>query len=166
MTPEQRADPRAARRVLEKLIPKRYLPGTVALLARAVVAAHSRDRFKWSITLSEDFIRLNMGLIEVLSIQRGVITLIVNGARARSVIDPEDVVDGGFKSVPSAAGVRFVVGAIKSHVDILWDAFEANLHEASLTPRHPSAKRAHSPGLLRLLTEQTHTDVPNPVWAV
>jgi len=99
---EVRKDPDAARALLVELFPNKAGRNAVLeVFANAVIFAHVLSPDKWGVSLLRETIRLNLGRIEVLTLQPYVLELVL----FRPKLPPElrELATGdGYKSVPNS----------------------------------------------------------------
>lgn len=163
-TSEQRADPKFAEQCLRDLIPvARQRTAILTGLADAIRIAHSLSPGTWGVSLLHDLVRLNVGRAEVLTITDDWFHLLIDPSKVPTQYTRR-IWGDGYASVPRS---RFIDLPLDQYTawESLLPAWLPCVKKAAETPRNPMTRRAHSPGVLLLLREMGHSNVPNPLWA-
>jgi hypothetical protein len=158
-------DPRDADALMRKFFPHRETWRVVSgVLADAVVEANTYSPAKWGTTMRADFIRLNLGRVQVVTIGRELLHLLVREDRLPEKLPAHWVLAAGHLSVPEACAVQISAPTIAdwTHIRPAWSE-AARL--AADTPMHNMTKPSHAAGVLEFLRTATGREIPRPSWA-
>lgn len=141
-------------------------------LAGSVKFANSLDPERWGLTLNEGFIRLNVGMIEVLAFypDRGhclldLDTMPMDLRLDRRVALTEDVLNpsrGVYKSVPGSIILNAAAADFVDLMPVIQGSHRVLVDHASETRRNPATKNAHSKELIEYLASYLEQDIPQP----
>ena len=160
-----REDPRATELLMRRFFPHTTTRQTVvAVWADAVVEANSLSRVKWGTTIRTEFIRLNLGRVQVVTIGRELLHLLVVEARLPAPLPAHLVLAPGHASVPSACGVQ-LSAPTSDDWRSLRPAWREAARLAAETPIHNMTKPYHATGVVEFLRMATGRDMPAPAWA-
>lgn len=164
-TIEERKDPHKAESLLKRFFPQEPVRRTVIdVLADAVIEAHGLSADKWGTTLRERFIRVNLGRVEVVTVGRELLHLLVLETRLPRDLPEHWVLAPGHATVPRSCGVQLAAPTAADWA-LAHPAWTAAAKLAAETPRHSATRQAHAPGVLEFLRTTTSREVPNPLWA-
>jgi hypothetical protein len=111
-----------------------------------------------------EFIRLNLGRVQVVTIGRELLHLLVVEARLPEPLPAHMVRAPGHASVPSACGVQ-LSAPTPDDWRSLRPAWREAARLAAETPVHNMTKPYHAAGVLEFLRMATGRDMPVPAWA-
>lgn len=162
---ELRKNPEAARAFSIKLFPDKVARKAVLdVFANAVIFAHALSPDKWGVSLLDQFIRLNLGGIEVLTLARETLHLVL--FRPKLPAELRELVTGdGYRKVPQSCFLDVDYLESARTWDLAKPPWRELARRASETPRHSMTRKAHSPGVLDFLRREGWKEVPNPLWA-
>lgn len=144
------------------------------ILRAGMVAAHSRSAAAWSVTLSDDFLRLNIGSTEAYTLRAGVIRVLVlvgDSATVPSTLTPSTLRPSPYRSAPpSAQLLRVAPSQVVSMEPWVRDCFVNFALKASVTkdgrPRGTPYHASHSPGVVSYLSTTLDEVVPTPKFGI
>lgn len=153
-----------ARRVLEALVPAEAARNAVIeLLILAILEANKAPR-SWSLTLHPRCIRLNVGLVLVLDILPDTVCLVVPTQDASS-LGAVTVSEDRFRSVSEPHRlVALPAGRVATSLPALREVLPRAIALAHSSARHSLHRRAWSPGVVEMLEDLTHRELPRPEW--
>lgn len=165
-----RNDLRAAAAVFMKLIPDRA-PRLEVLtaLANSIEAAHATGRGSWSVSLFHDFLRLNVGPIEVLTIRPGLVNLLaLNSAMNKSVrrrLKEFLSFDVRYRSVSGRkARLSLDPAEFSSAYRLARTAHEELCERAADVRSRSTFRNSYSEGVLLMLEAATRRKLPRPEY--
>lgn len=171
ITNETRKDPRAAREVLETLLPDAHVRKLcLRFLCDSIQLAHQLAPSSWGLTLQKDLVRLNVGHIEVMTISQARIHVVFDrnaeprGLRSTPGVQmhPKTPI---YQSVKSSAGCDFSASQANSLLPMICESHHQLIKQAVGTPRHNMTVGAHSSGILRYLEKLLETHLPDPEYS-
>jgi hypothetical protein len=141
-------------------------------LADSIKFADTLNPNRWGLTLSEDYIRLNVGMIEVLALFPNLVHCLLDletmptGLRGDSrVALNENVNDpslGIYPSVPGSVSFNAAAADFEALISLIQESHTTLVDHASVTRRNPATKRAHSKELIQYLASCLERDIPQP----
>lgn len=170
-TNETRKDPKIAREVLERLLPDaRARKSCLRFLCDSIQLAHQLSPSSWGLTLQKDLVRLNIGHIEVVTIEHDRIHVVFDrDTMPRDLGTIPDIHIGSktpvYKSVKSSSSCDFPASKATGALPLIRKSHHQLIKQASETRRHNMTARAHSPGVLRYLEEEVGIHLPNPDYS-
>ena len=164
-----RYDHRSAARLFDSLWPDPAVSRAVAMnLAASIRAAHMAADGSWEVTMFSDFIRLNVGQVETLTLSKGTIRLFFRAplelnSNHRFEIQLTD--SPVFPSVPIPSGICSVeVADMASLPTSVRDAHDAYIRAAASFKRGSPFKKAYSPAVLEYVESALGTTLPRPSY--
>lgn len=172
---ELRADKEFAREVFEFLLPDEQIRRQcLEFLANSVQMANRLTPERWGITLRHDSILMNCGMIEILTIVPDGIHVITD-VESLPVL-PTDQVEvcsnkdwspkGFYRSVPGSVACDFDAEKAFLVLPQISDSHHKLIQKAARTPFAPNRKNAHSPGVIRFLSEYLKQALPQPAYFI
>ena len=160
-----REDPRDAQALMSKFFPHDATRRVViGVLADAVVEANGLSRVKWGTTIRAQFIRLNLGRVQVVTIGRELLHLLVREDRLPKRLPAHWVPAPGHLSVPEACAVQISAPTVADWT-LVRPAWSEAARLAVDTPMHNMTKPYHASGVLEFLRTATDREIPSPAWA-
>jgi 5-methylcytosine-specific restriction protein A len=163
-----RGDPEQAGAVFAQLVPDRMAKPVVGLLSHAIRHAHSIAPSSWSISLFESRIRLNVGQVEVCTLDKASLRVVVAGdldktslpiLAARIHPGPDPV----YKAVPVPSHIIAIdLTSCCGLLESLFEPLNAYLSAAANRKRKSPFGRAFSMGVLVFLERATQSCLPSP----
>ncbi len=162
--------------ICRKLIRKTSTRRTCLLfLAESIKYADTLDPNRWGLTLSESFLRLNVGMIEVIALFPGLVHLLVDcetmspDLRADQRVALHQNIDdcrlGIYKSVPGSVIANLAPAELEDLVPVIQRSHRVLIAHASETRRNPATKTGHSRALIEYLASYLKEDIPQPSYA-
>jgi Protein NO VEIN, C-terminal len=165
-----RRDPQRAARLFEVLWPD----STVRVacghrLAQSIRHAHGQADASWEVTMFADYIRLNVGQVEVLKLSSDEIVVLFRAPfktradeRFSVDLDPANPV---YRAVPVASGVcRFAPADLRAAPRTLWTAHESFIDAAADAKKVSPFKKSFSDGVLRHVETLLGGALPRPSY--
>lgn len=157
------ADPAATASHWNELIPEEHRQASARALSRSMQAAHAANESCWSLTLSREFVRLNVGVPLALTITADGCTLIVmdDAELLRSFKKARLPVQRGqsFLSAPGTISIGFPLGLLGEIQGRAWQSHVKAMETAAT--RQPGCPHSgYSVSLVMLLREMGF-DVPD-----
>ncbi len=141
-----RHSPAEAEAVLRELLPDPSQRGKVTGYLREVwIHAHTHWPGKSSLSLFDQKLRLNLGMIEIFVVGQGWVGLVLDGEGA----GPGE--PAHYKSVPDGRFHTFTGEGFVKALPWIRPRHLALMEKAGRSPRHPTAMKAHSPGVVEFL---------------
>jgi hypothetical protein len=164
-----RYDCRSVARLFAALWPERPTAAACAtLLAESIRTAHEIGAGCWSVSMFADRIRLNVGQVEVLTLDAKRARLLFAGpitVAADSLCDIWNARNPVYPSVPIDSAICImppdVLSSLPPHVSA---AHHAYIREASLRKRRSPFKAAWSPAVVEYVEAVTGTVLPRPSY--
>lgn len=166
----RRGDQMEAARLLRRLLPEAEARSQVLrLVATAIQEAHAVNPAGWGITLNAGNIRLNIGRVAVIRIDREWVRLTLDPSLLPVAFLPGKLppLQQSFpRTLPGCAGVWFDYQECAAWVPVVQAALRAAVVAASrsMTALHHPFQRAHSPSVLNCLRIATGETLPEPGW--
>lgn len=162
-----RTDKEDAREVFEFLLPdERIRPACIELLAKSIQMANQSDADRWGVSLFPDFIRMNVGRIEVLYIGPDIIRINLD-SETLPHFSPElevEIRNSDFKHVPNATECTFPAEQAESLLPQVQESQAKLLQKAARTYFQQSRKDAHSTGVIEYLKDYLNQPLPQPAY--
>ncbi len=170
---ELRADKEFAREVFEFLLPdEKIKQQCLEFLANSIHTANRLAPDHWGITLQDDFVRLNCGMIEIITIAPD---------RFHSIIDvdslpelPPDQAEirktyngstkGFYPSVRGSVTCDFEAEKAFHVFPQIEDSHRRLIQKAVRSSFGPNRKNAHSPGVIKYLNEYLNLSLSQPAY--
>ncbi len=148
--------------VVEGLIPEIYRAETLQLVADSILLAHKYGKGIWEVTLarSGNFVRLNIGRIEILAIFCNFVHLVLDGDplsdTSRSELEDYGLLTGNvYNSVPSSICYNISPLQLKQSRPIFWDAYHSVIAKAADTVQERTGYHIyHSTGMMTYLRRE------------
>jgi hypothetical protein len=165
-----RQDPERAAQLFEVLWPVPAVHQECAdRLARSICHAHEEADASWEVTMVADYIRLNVGQVEVLTLSSDEIRVLFCGPlktsipdRFRIEFDPAKPV---YRAARVASGVcRIAPADLASVPEAIWNAHESFIAAAAKAKRVSPFKRCFSNGALRHVEVLLPRLLPRPSY--
>lgn len=152
MTIPDRTSKTAARKILSVLVKDATLH-TAICSDLALFWRYAARNFpdKSFITLATNYVRLNVGMVETFVIRADYVLIIVD----RMLIDPG--LESAYASLPDAHPIQLNHLDYVEHAAQYRSAIFSIINKLGKTRKHPTAAKAHSPGLAQALDE----DIPH-----
>lgn len=166
----RRGDQMEAAHQLRRLLPEAEARSQVLqLVAAAIQMAHTVNPQGWGITLNAGNIRLNVGRVAVIRIDREWVRLTLDPSLLPEAFLPGKLppLQQSFpRSLPGCAGVWFHYRECAAWVPVVQTALHTAVEAASrsLAALHHPFQRAHSPSVLNCLRLTTTETLPEPGW--
>ncbi len=164
---------------------KDYLPsgptGVLALnrLAASIDKANSLSADRWGLSLLRTLIRLNLGMIEVVTLSPDELRLVLDwgsvpdelpdvDAMLFVVGSEDDPFEGVYPSVPGSAICEITLSEctqLPATLLALEQSHLTLLRNASLTTRNPKTKTGHSVSGIRAISTRIRRELPQPRYA-
>lgn len=162
-----RTDKEDAREVFEFLLPdERIRPACIELLAKSIQMANQLDADRWGVSLFPNFIRMNVGRIEVLYIGPDIIRINLD-SETLPHFSPElevEIRNSDFKHVPNATECTFPAEQAESLFPQVQESQAKLLQKAARTYFQQSRKDAHSTGVIEYLKDYLNQPLPQPAY--
>ena len=170
-----RTDPDETARILEHLFPEARIRSVcVAALADSIAAANAAAPNGWGVTLSNALIRLNVGMIEVMSFYQDWIQVILDSRsfpevlrnRSNVVLKFEHALGGKgvFRSVPVSVACGFPADAIGELFPLLKQSHASLIRAAADTALNPAARVGYSPAVVKYLSAILGRHFEHPMY--
>ena len=169
-----RANPEVANNVFQKLLPNKSDKKVILeFLANSIEIAHSISPSCWGITLNKNFVRLNVGNIEVIYIAEIFRCILDHDAIPSNLWDDEIVVlgknehdpeAGFYKSVPNSVACNMFIEDAKVVLPQIDESHRILVENAAQTGRHAMTKKAHSPAVIDYLASFLDRRIPKPEY--
>lgn len=153
-----------------RLIPDdKHRRSVFEFLADSIMIAAQHGPGSWGLTLKPNFIRLNVGRIEVITIRKGEIAVVLSSKVSSDLSHAVETkrVNGGalYKSVPDSFWSNFSQSTLERATNGIRASHDALIIDASSTFRHQSIATAHSPGMVSYIAEYLGRQLPLPTYA-
>ena len=149
-----RHDSNVARQIIEGLIPNKTQQVTICSdLASYWQYAKRNFPSNTFITLAKKYIRLNIGMIESFVITADYILVVID----KTLVDP--TASTHYKSHPDAVPLSLSYPDYIDRSATLRPAVYSMINKLGVTHKHPTAFKAHSPGLVAVLEQSYPYDV-------
>jgi hypothetical protein len=162
--------------VLHRLVPEASHHATILrFIGESIIHAHALAPDRWGLTLRRTYMRLNVGMIEVVA---------VLSRRVRCVLDDDTMPDElnriGQLDVlqnminPMSGFYKSVAGSVLCHVPfadcemvlpLLHESHHVLLEHASVTRIHPATMTGHTPSAVAFLSTFLARSLPQPAYA-
>lgn len=169
-----RTDKEVAREVFEFLLPDEKVRWhCLNFLADSIQIANQLAAHRWGVTLDSDSMRLNCGMIEVVTILPDWIHVVAD-AESLPIFSPALVevrktrngaIKGFYPSVPGSIACDFDAKKSILVLPQIADSHNRLLQKASRTPFAPNRKKAHSPGVIEYLEDCLDQVLPQPEYS-
>jgi hypothetical protein len=133
----------------------------VNALADSIVAADAAGPDGWGITLTENMIRLNVGMIEVLTLHPDWIHIVLDSQRFPEAVRSDSEVElaferspgrkGVFSSVPVSVSCGFPAESAPKFLPLVRESHESLIRAAADTRRNPATQKGYSPAVVQYL---------------
>lgn len=170
---ELRADKEFAREVFEFLLPDEKIRRMcLEFLANSIHTANRLVPNRWGITLQDNYVLLNCGMIEIMQIWSDHLHVIIElDSLPELPLDQAEIRktrDGSTKGFyPSVRGsVACDFGAEKAFQVLpqIEDSHRRLIQKAARSSFGPNRKNAHSPGVIQYLNEYLGLSLPQPAY--
>ncbi|MEW6130785.1 MAG: hypothetical protein AB1757_27395 [Acidobacteriota bacterium] len=141
-------------------------------LADSIAIADALSPDRWGLTLSKDFLRLNVGKIEVLAFFSNFIHCLLDLDTLPEELREDDRVGlkenendprlGVYKSVPCSMVCDIFDEEPEEILDIIKGSHRILIENAARTGRNPMTKRGHSPTAIDYIASYLGRDLPQP----
>lgn len=140
------------------------------ILHAGIVAAHSRATAGWSVTLSRDFLRLNIGSTEAYTLREGVIRVLIlvgDSSKVPAVLTESTLRPSPYRATPpNTQLLRVIPMQVVSMEPWVRDCFANFALKASVTkdgkPRRTPYHPSYSAGVVSYLSTTLNAVVPTP----
>ncbi len=159
---------------LERLLPDKGVRAlAVDRLATSIRIAHELTPARWGLSKSPSRLRLNVGRLEAIALQRGLIAVMVHlptlGRKSALALNARGDLQspGGYASAPDSTYAVFGIEASTGLADSLEAIEEAHLKHlevAASTGINGATPKSHHPGMVRLLGELSGKPIPQPTY--
>jgi hypothetical protein len=143
-------------------------------LADSIALAHALSPDRWGLTLSNDFLRLNVGKIEVLAFYSYLIHCLLDLSTLPKELRTNDRVSflenkndprlGIYKSVPGSVICNIIDDEPEDLLALIKDSHGRLIENAAQTGRNPMTKRSHSPKAIDYVASYLGRDLPQPAY--
>lgn len=157
-----RSDPEAVRSVLDRLLAaqsRSVRRAVVESLSQSIKYAHENDSNRWAVSLFDDLIRFNVGMVESVVVAENGLSILVDrdpGLRGVEVIG---------KAYSRAGGSRLALVPYREATTALprlREHHEAALRLAAKYPCQLNVQAAHSTGVIQYLESELGSSLPTP----
>lgn len=140
-------------------------------LAESIQLAHEHGSDRWGVTLGENMVRLNVGMIETLGFEDG---------RVHLVLDAETISDelkehasasgfrmsapGVYRSVPTSVTYDFPVASACVEIALARSSHIALIEKAIRTRRNPAMVTGYSPGVTEYVANFVGVPLVHPTY--
>lgn len=170
---ELRADKEFAREVFEFLLPdEKIRRQCLEFMANSIHTANRLAPDRWGITLQDDFVRLNCGMIEIITIAPDQFHLIID-VDSLPELPPDQAeirktyngsTKGFYPSVRGSVACDFEAEKAFDVFPQIEDSHRRLIQKAVRSPFGPNRKNAHSPGVIQYLNEYLSLSLPQPSY--
>lgn len=162
-----RSDSVSARTIIEALLPNEAVRRNyIKVLAESIQLAHEYAPSKWGITLASGMVRLNVGNIEVHTLNKGRLHFVLFAQHQPEALKNVKGVVWNKKAIYSSVPGSFYINCTPSDlhqiVPVILEYHHLLIEKAARTARHSMTAAAHSPGVLRYLEEELDINIRNP----
>lgn len=165
-----RADPQRAARLFEILWPDESVRRACGQrLAESIKHAHGRASGSWEVTMFAHFVRLNVGQVEVLTLDSEEIRALFRGP-LNADVDRRFSVDFDaarpvYPAVPVSSGVfRFDPVHLTAVPQSVWSTHQAFIDAAAEAKKVSPFKKSFSEGVLKHIETLLGSDLPRPSY--
>jgi hypothetical protein len=145
-------------------------------IAEAIKYAHLVAPSKWGLTVRDDFLRLNFGMIEIIakylngnyycvldkpSLPKGIIN--IKGVTL-TLENKESPGEGVYKSVPGSISCHLEDHLIKQVLPMVNNSQRILIENAGKTRRHPVTKKGHTPSAVDAIASFIGCVLPHPEY--
>ena len=170
---ELRADKEFAREVFEFLLPdEKIRRKCLEFMANSIHAANRLAPERWGITLQDDFVRLNCGMIEIITIAPDQFHLIID-VDSLPELPPDQAeirktyngsTKGFYPSVRGSVACDFEAEKAFHVFPQIEDSHRRLIQKAARSPFGPNRKNAHSPSVIQYLNEYLNLSLSQPAY--
>jgi HNH endonuclease len=126
---------------------------------------------RWGVTLTRDFVRLNVGMIEVTSIRKrgGIEVSYAIDLLPPDAFSSEGVARGSDDwqvSVPGVDGAFIEPDHFLEVLPLFHQAHFDAIRRAAASRRHSTMTKAHSPGVISFLNDHLNVGIPQPEYFI
>jgi hypothetical protein len=170
-----RADPGAAKRIVERLCPDENLRlECLTQFGESIRTAHDISASSWGVTLHDSEVRLNVGSVEALALSKDMLAITVR--RPDNVDDWDQILQqpgvkqkwGGeaFRNMPFSYGLEVDLDHLLTLLPDLNPLHLAHVELAGASVRTTTNyHKTHSPGVMEYLREVVDEGLPNPNYS-
>jgi hypothetical protein len=143
-------------------------------LADAIVHADSLEPDRWGLTVRPNWMRLNVGNIEVMGLGPGWAHLVLNRDDVPQKLYADNRLTlGGGRGASETTLYRSVIGSVSCDFEqrfaeallpALRDLHFASITRAAATRRHTATKQGHTPVALEYLEQALGRKLPSPLY--
>ena len=167
---EPKRSPYEAERVLKKVFSNIHENQSIlGLFTNSIELAHERGEDKWSITLTNDQVRLNVCKVIVASLEDNRLWLAIDTSKLqedelRGIMESGLYNDMSYKLIPDSAGIYISEQDLGNIPDSVGQAHLSLIEKAAqLSEKIPSnIARGYSPGILNYLEKLFRKSLPRP----
>ena len=170
-----RINPESAFEVIQTLIPRKNdRQICLEFLANSIEIAHSISPKRCGVTLQKDFVRLNVGKIEVVAFFPETLHCVLNYDTIPSKLWKDELIRlrtnehdpeaGFYSSVPSSVICDIFVQDVKKVIPLIQNTHRVLVEDAAQTAVHPMTKKAHSPAVIDFLSSALERRIPKPEY--
>jgi hypothetical protein len=160
---------------IQRLLPEEATRrGRLDFLADSIGTAYATSPDRWGLTLNKDFLRLNVGRIEVLAFIPDFIHCILDLDTLPEDIREDDRVSlkenendprlGFYKSVPGSVVCNIFSEEPEEILALIKGSHKILIENAARTGRNPMTKKGHSPAVIDYLVSYLGRDIPQPTY--
>jgi hypothetical protein len=143
-------------------------------LADSIATADTVSPDRWGLTLNKDFLRLNVGKIEVLAFFQYSVHCLIDLNTLPEELREDDRVGfkenktdpslGFYKSVPGSVVCDIFDEEPEQVLALIKGSHQALIESAGRTGRNPMTKKGHSPAVIDYLVSYLGRDLPQPSY--
>jgi hypothetical protein len=162
-TTVEKADPKVAGEIIESLFedPKDR-QACLELLAEGIAYANQLGGSCWGVTLGKDFVRLNVGRVEVFALFQGMVHFVLDRSKVPERFGLSEAPDT-YASLPRSITYNVFTDELPTYKDDLKPAWLAAIKGASASAKKCAYARYHSPGVIEYLRERGAPQLPSPL---
>src|SRR5258706_3550596 len=186
-----RQNEQAAASVLSHLIPQaRNRRTCLRFLADSILVADKSRPDRWGVTLASDYVRLNVGKPETLTIHKGRLHLVLDLGTLPKQLMPgrtrgtpvgkymrweagglylwgnkNDIGLGVFSSVRGSITCNIVLDLCGSWLPVLRHSHHSLIEKAAQTAINPETRSGHSPNVITFLAKYLNREMPQPSYS-
>ncbi len=160
--------------IFKKLIPNDQIKDVLEVVNYAVTVANEYGNDKWGITLKSNYIRLNVGKIEVLTIYPSLLHLILD---FKSITDESfsikelnifpgknEFTEPIYKSVKNSIACNIEYKSVREYFPKIKESFRNLIINAAKTTIHNMTSNAHSPAAIKYCSYILDKPMPQPLY--